>query len=326
MGELGEGALTLEEWAKRIDPEGKVAKIVEILAQTNEVLDDMLFIESNLPTGHRSTIRTGLPAVTWRKLNYGVQQSKSTTIQVDDAAGMLEAYSNVDKELADLNGNTNEFRLSESRSFIEAMNQEMATAFFYHDSSLDPSKPMGLAPRYPYLDAPNVVDFGGSGSDVTSIWLVVWGQETCCAFFPKGSQAGLKTEDKGQVTLEDAAGGEYEGYKMHFQWKIGFVVKDWRYVVRCCNVESAASTNNLIDKLALLIQAYNLVPNLSMGNAVIYCNRDIKTQFDTASYNKTTPAVYSKEVGGKPVTLFMGIPIRKCDAILSTEAALIATP
>ncbi|MCK4782571.1 MAG: hypothetical protein KAV87_02390 [Desulfobacteraceae bacterium] len=326
MAELGVLIFTLEEWAKRLDPKGKVDMIVEILAQTNEVLTDMMMMEGNLPTGHRTTIRTGLPAVTWRKLNYGVLQGKSTTVQVDDTVGMLEAYAEVDKDLADLNGNTAAFRLSEDQAFIEAMNQEMATAFFYHDSSLDPEKPMGMAPRYPYKDGPNVVDFGGTGSDLTSIWFCVWGSQTLFGIFPKGSKVGLVMEDKGQVTIEDSNSRKYEGYRSHYQWKLGFVLKDWRYVVRCCNIESAASTNNLIDKLSLLIKAYNLIPNMNMGRTVMYCNRDMKTQFDTASYNKTSPAIYTDDAGGKPVTKFMGIPIRKCDAILSTESALIATP
>ncbi|WP_368734330.1 major capsid protein, partial [Klebsiella quasipneumoniae] len=67
---------------------------------------------------------------------YGVQPSKSTTVQVTDYVGMLETYAEVDKSLADLNGNTAEFRLSEDRAFIEAMNQQMAQTLFYGDSSV----------------------------------------------------------------------------------------------------------------------------------------------------------------------------------------------
>src|SRR5436189_1267456 len=125
MATLSTGALTLADWAKRLDPDGKTPKIVELLSQTNEILDDMLWIEGNLPTGHRTTVRTGLPAVAWRLLNGGVAPSKSTTAQIDEQAGMLEAWSEVDKDLALLNGNIGAFRLSEATAFIEAMNQEM---------------------------------------------------------------------------------------------------------------------------------------------------------------------------------------------------------
>jgi hypothetical protein len=43
-----------------------------------------------------------------------VPTSKSTTATVDETCGMLEAYSEVDKDLAMLNGNTAEFRLSKT--------------------------------------------------------------------------------------------------------------------------------------------------------------------------------------------------------------------
>lgn len=221
MAVKGLTALTLADWGKRVDPNGKVDKIIELLGQTNPILQDMPFVEGNLPTGHRTTIRSGLPSATWRLLNYGVQPSKSTTVQVTDSVGMLETYAEVDKSLADLNGNTAEFRLSEDRAFIEAMNQQMAQTLFYGDSSVNPQQFMGLSSRYSSLsagNAQNIIDAGGTGTDNTSIWLVVWGENTVHGIFPKGQKAGIQMEDKGQVTLEDANGGKYEGYRTHYKW------------------------------------------------------------------------------------------------------------
>ena len=100
MATLAASVLTLADWAKRIDPDGKTPKIVELLAQTNEILTDMLWKEGNLPTGERTTIRTGLPTVYWRSINQGTQPSKSTTAQIDESCGMLDAWSEVDKDLA----------------------------------------------------------------------------------------------------------------------------------------------------------------------------------------------------------------------------------
>ena len=100
------GAITLIDFAKSLDPDGKTATVVDLLSQTNEILTDMAFIEGNLPTGHRTTIRTGLPTATWRQLYGGVPASKSTRAQVDDVCGMLEARAEVDKDLYELNGNS----------------------------------------------------------------------------------------------------------------------------------------------------------------------------------------------------------------------------
>ena len=122
--------LTLADWAKRSDPDGRVPIVAELLSQTNEILDDCVFKEGNLPTGERVIIRTGLPSVYFRALNQGIPGSKSTTAQVDEACAILEARSEVDKDLAMLNGNTAQFRLSEDTAFLEAMNQTQAETMF----------------------------------------------------------------------------------------------------------------------------------------------------------------------------------------------------
>ena len=87
MALLATGALTLSDWAKRLDPNGQVPVVAELLTQTNEILEDAVFMEGNLPTGHRLTIRTGLPQVFYRMINQGVPTSKSVTAQIDEACG-----------------------------------------------------------------------------------------------------------------------------------------------------------------------------------------------------------------------------------------------
>lgn len=318
---------TLNDWAKRLDPNGSIAVIAEIMDQTNEVLTDAVFLEANLPTGHRTTIRNGIPSGTWRKLNYGVQNTKSTTQQIVDTIGMLETYGEVDKDLADLNGNTAEFRLSEDTPHIEGMNQAMATTLFYGDTSIYPERFLGLMPRYDTLGDPaypgnsymdHIISAGGSTpTSNSSIWFVVWGPNTAFMVFPKGSKAGLLQEDLGQQTLEDADGGKFEGYRSHYQWKTGLVVRDWRYIVRIANVDPSAALN-----YNLLIQAYNAIPQVKMGKAAIYCNRAVKTQLDIAAASKSNAALSLKEVFGEEVTSFWNIPIRQCDAILNTEAVV----
>lgn len=327
MGIVGAGtALTLSDWAKRVQDQ-KIAQIIEILNQTNEILEDMTFMESNLPTGHKTTIRSGIPSVTWRLLNYGVQPSKARTVQVTDTLGMLETYSDIDKSLADLNGNTAAFRLSEDKAFLEAMNQELAATLIYGNTNTDPEKFMGLAPRYSLTTAENggnILDAGGTGSDNTSIWLVVWGDNTCHGIFPKGQKAGLSHTDKGQVTLEDAANGKYEGYRSHYKWDAGFTLRDWRYVVRIANVDisdltkdASGSSADLID---LMVQAIELIPTIGMGRAVFYCNRTIKSYLRRQITNKANVNLTFDNVAGKHILSFDGIPVKKVEAILNTEA------
>lgn len=328
MAVKGTTALTLADWGKRIDSGGKVDTIIELLSQSNPILQDMPFVEGNLPTGHKTTVRSGLPTATWRLLNYGVQPSKSTTVQVTDSVGMLETYAEIDKSLADLNGNSSEFRLSEDRAFLEAMNQQMAQTLFYGDSSVNPQQFMGLSSRYSLKSAgngQNIIDAGGTGTDNTSIWLVVWGENTVHGIFPKGQKAGLQMEDKGQQTLEDANGGKYEGYRTHYKWDNGLSLRDWRYVVRIANIDvsdlSDPATAANIAKL--MVKALHRIPNRGMGRPVFYMNRTVGQALDTQATEKSSLAISVKETEGEWWTSFRGVPIRETDALLETEARVV---
>lgn len=331
MATLSSYALTLADHAKRMDPDGKTPKIVELLAQTNEVLDDMKFIEGNLPTGHRTSVRTGLPTVAWRLLNQGVQPSKSLTAQIDEQCGMMEAWSEVDQEVAELNGNVNSFRLSEAAAFIESMNQEFSSTLFYGNSSLAPEEFTGLSIRYSSSTAANgqnVIKGGGAGSDNSSVWLIVWGDQTCHGIFPKGSKAGLQHQDLGLVTVETSAGiagTRMRAYQDHFRWKVGIALKDWRYVVRICNIDisNLVAKSSAADLIELMIKAIHRIPNLNMGKACFYANRTVIQMLDIQRRDDMlNGGITYAEVDGKLIPHFRGIPIKKCDSLLETEATV----
>jgi hypothetical protein len=325
---------TLLDLAKRQDPDGKIAGIVEILNETNEVLDDMVWVEGNLPTGNRTTIRSGLPAPTWRKLYGGVQPNKSTTVQVTDNVGNLEAYAEIDKDLADLNGNSAMWRLSEEKAFIEGLSQEMAATLFYGNEDTAPEEFTGLGPRFNDNSGPenadNIIDAGGSGTDNNTIWLVVWGENTCHGIIPKGSIAGLQVTDKGVVTLEDASDGSntgrMEAYRTHYQWKAGLTVRDWRYIVRIANIDKSllapahASGADLPD---LMFQAMRLIPNLNSGRPAFYMSRDVATMVARQVAVDGASSFLTSETNAGDIRWterFHGIPIRRCDALSADEA------
>lgn len=332
MAVLGTNVLTLSDWAKRLDPQGKVPDIVELLGQTNEILADMLWQEGNLPTGHRTTVRTGLPTVAWRLLNQGVQPSKSTTAQIDEQCGMLEAWCEVDIELAKLNGNTAAFRLSEAQAFIESMNQEMASTLFYGNSGLSPEEFTGLSVRYSdpaATNGQNVIDAGGSGSDNSSVWLISWGANTVHGIFPKGSKAGLEHNDYGEQTVESIAGlggSRLRAYQDNWQWKCGVALKDWRYAVRIGSIDisNLVSKSSAADLIELMIKSIHRLPTLGMGKPAFYMNRTVFEMLDIQRRDDVISGggLIYKDVDGTMVPTFRGIPIRKVDALTETEAAV----
>lgn len=332
MSTIGNSVLTLTDWAKRLDPNGNTARIVEMLSQSNQMLDDAMFKEGNLPTGHRATLRTNLPTVAWRLLNQGTAPSKSTTAQVDFQTGILEAWSEVDVDLAELNGNVKAFRLSEAQAFIEAMSQEVQSTMIY-GTAANPEEFVGLASYYDSLtdnSGENIIDAGGTQTDNSSIYLVGWGDRSCYGIFPKGSKAGLTREDLGIVTVETTAGvagNRMRAYQEHYKWKVGLAVEDWRRSARIANIDIgslvADGAGSSVKLIEYMIKAIHRIHNPEGLKLAFYCNRTVAQMLDIQAQNKSNVYLKVDEFAGKRVLSFRGIPIRTVDALTETEARVV---
>jgi hypothetical protein len=144
----------------------------------------------------------------------------------------------------------------------------------------------------------------------------------------------------GEWPITDSSGNTYQGYRDHFKWEIGYVLRDWRYVVRVANIDitqlTGVSAANLINLIVRGIYKLPTQPvsagtiqtsdtpevRANMGRTVIYCNRVFRTYLDLQAMNKTNVLLRIEEFDGKPITTFRGIPVRTCDAILNNEAAI----
>jgi hypothetical protein len=335
MATIGNTNLTLIDWAKRINPATNAIEpeIAELLSQTNEILTDMTWQEGNLPTGHRLVMRTGLPTPAWRKLNAGIPSSKSTTAQVDEATGMLESKGAVDKDLAMLNGGTGAFRLSENVAHIEAMEQEFAQTLFY-GAATAPEEFLGLSARYSTIsgavNGQNILTGSGAGSDNTSIWLMGWSPKSVFGIFPKGSVAGLQhlpVQDgsgDGCTEVPDANGNTYRAFVDRYQWKCGMALKDWRYVCRIPNIDvsNLVTESSPADLIKLMARSLDRLPSMKNIKPAFYMNRTVYSMLKIQALNKSTNSLSIEEAMGQFTLKFLGVPIRKCDQILNTEAAI----
>ena len=321
---------TLADLTSRMKQDGKIdTDIIEILNETNEMLDDITWQEATGVTENVTTVRAGLPEVAWRRLNYGVMPSKSKTKQISDTIGMLEAYAECDKKLVMLHDNKAAFRLSENRAFLESMNQEFQRALLFGDIKDDPAKIMGLTPRFSTGDitkaenAINVIDAGGTGDHLTSMWLVCWSPLTAFCTYPKGLPAGLRDEDLGEVTLHDENGGMYQGFRSHYEWNVGLVVRDWRYIVRIANIDVKSLKNDPTTGDCILadhmIDAIESLPNIRVGRPAFYCNKTISAFLRKQIRNGKNVNITQGEIAGRKCTQFDGIPIRRVDALVPGE-------
>ncbi len=327
MATLGANYLTLADRLKRTENGKIAAEIIEMMSETNEVLQDANALQCNDGSNHITTIRTGLPSAVFRKLYGFVPSSKSTTEQVKDVTGMLETYSIVDVDLVDKAENPKLFRLSESTAFIEAMNQKLQETIFYGSIKENAAAFDGLTARYSKKSTDskkigyNIIDAGGSGTDNTSIWFVTWGDLHTSLLYPQGSQAGIQHKDDGILTETSTTGGKRKVYQDHFKMDVGLSVRDWRSTCRIANIDvSNLSTENAANLEDLLNQAYYRIRRYAKtGKTYIYCNSTVLMYFESQLKAKTNVNFTIKEYLNENILHYKNIPIRECEQIICEE-------
>lgn len=340
MATLGNTFITLSDYAKRLDPNGSIASVANVLSKANPIMNDIPFVEGNLETGHRFTSSTALPSGTWRKLNQGYDPTKGVTEQVDETCGIFEARSAIDCDNPGMVGaNAGMFRASEDLLFLSGMGNDIATGIFYNDVRTNPERFHGIAPRLNVTSGNpaggqivkwNSTSIGGtsSGNDQTSVWLVGWSPDKVFGIYPKGTQAGIHQEDLGKQFVLDGNNKQFLAYVTRYAWKIGMCVRDYRYLVRGCNIDTSAATGTDTYMIQLLTEMLAALYSTDSCRPVFYMNRWAFSYLNKTLMNKQANLLewIDGSEGGRPGTripAFLGVPIKIVDAITSTESVIV---
>lgn len=342
MAELGVTNPSLVDILSRTDASGNIAPIIEVAEKLSPIMQDAIYTECNNGTKHRHVIRTGIPEPAFRRYNQGVSPSKSETMPVEDATGMIEDYLEVDKALADLKGRAAQFRSTESIAKIQGFNQFVAQNMFYGSTDVTPEGFMGLDARYndpTVASGRQLINAGGTGSDNASIWFVTWGAKGAQLLYPEGSAVGFQHKDLGEQTKQDAVGGTtklMQIYRDHYKWDIGFALGDWRACSRVCNIDISNLTKNAAtgaDLIDLLIDGEEAIDNdarlfvdaegkVIEGKTVCYVSRTVAKFLRKQALNKSNVNLTVEQVGGQRFTMWGDIPVRRIDALSEAEAAI----
>jgi len=343
MATIGNTFLGLADIYKSQTKTGEMADIINMLAQTNAMMDDAVVRQCNQGKTHKHTVLSGLPSVTWGKLYTGIPNSKAQRTEVEDSTGFVEGRSTVDARLAEIEPNLNAFRLQEAQAYLEAMSQEHQRAVIYESQDSNPEKITGLAPRFSSLSAENgsqIIDGGGTGADNTSIWFVTWGLDACHLIYPDGTSGGLIREDHGKQRVLDGSGDAYYAFEETFRMHSGVSVRDWRKIVRVANIDVSDMQAGSVDLYGLMRKAYygvhgirtldngtvngGMDGNFGRGRTVVYCNKDVFEALDALGSNAGASdnfvRLMPRELEGREIMTYRGMPIRQVDQIINTEA------
>lgn len=340
MAEVGLINPSLIDVMNNTNADGSIVKIVETMEEMNPILRHANYQECNNGSKHKTTVRTGIPTPAYRRYNQGVQPSNTQEVPIEDTTGMIEDYLEVDKALADLSGNENQFRANKSRGIMQGFNNFVASEMFYGSPAITPEGFMGMAPRYSMLPtnanataaARQVVDAGGTGSDNASIWFITWGPTATQLIYPRGSKVGLHHENKGARTKDFVQNGnnvKMEIYEDHFKWDIGVTDQDWRANARICNIDVSALTKDAsagADLLDLMIDAEEQLDMTATagGKTCIYVPRTVAKFLRKQALEKAKNGTLTVEnVAGKRVTMWGEYEVARIDALMETEARVI---
>lgn len=324
--------LTLMDIMTAKDPNGQIAKVVEVLTRYNPILEDIPFIEGNTETGNVITRRSSFGTAEWRRLNDGVGTSVNRVTQVTETTGLLEAYNEVDKRLLDMAIDKGAFMMNQARGQMEGMAMEMASTLMYGNSYEEPEKFLGFMPRTNELNderfngKPIVLDAGGTNSgSLASILLVAWGEDKVCGIYPKGAQgAGLQYQDLGEDTKTLANGKQYQIMRQHWTWEAGLCVSDYRYLIRIANIDTtdlAYDEDKAKALTNLMIDAFSYIPAGGGDRLVAYAPREVWayiSKIGNANVNRNMNTTVNDT--SRLVSNIAGVPFRMVDCMLATEA------
>ncbi len=148
--------------------------------------------------------------------------------------------------------------------------------------------------------------------------------------YPKGSIAGLQHNDLGEqtVTVGTGIGGSrMRAYQDQFVWDCGIALKDWRYAVRLANIDvsNLVAESSNVDLPNKMIRMIHRIPTFGMGRAAFYMNRTVFEMLDIQRREdvRTGGQLRYVEVDGISIPTFRGIPIRRSDSLLLTEARIV---
>lgn len=315
--------LNLLELSRRIDPSGNTAVIAEVLNKINPMIESGPWVEANDTWAHRMTKRFSLPTPSWRALNAGVARTASKSTQVTEPIGILEDYSEADVDLINTSPDPAAQRWLEAKAHIEGMAQELASTFLYGNHGSDPEEFNGLAVRLDSTSQDNVVSAGGTGSTLTSVYVVQWGPDRVHWLYPRNNKtAGIEHKDMGEVTILDPNDStkQFQAYRDHYKVNAGLAVHDDRCIARLCNI-TTASTGSDFDEDDL-IELIDNMPYEGEG-CEVYVPQYVMTRMRIQVKDKANYLLnFEEAMGGRKVLTFGGHPVRKVEAILKTETAI----
>lgn len=319
---------TLLERAK-ITVDGKrVGKIIDVLDKfgVEEFMKDVPFFPANQGLKHRIVRTTSRPTSTRRRFYQGVGATQDTTQVIFEPVILFEQRSETDEDEFDTIEGGNNLRAKKDKVKVKAMMDDFVYGFFNDARTSGSEYINGLGARMTALSYPGftttslpyVWDNKGTGDNLSSIYLIEYGEDACHGIFPsgaavRGSIMGIIARNKGkeQILDSDDSTKKFYAYVSQFKFWWGLAVNnDWK-IARIANIDIDETSSGALNE-------NNIIKALNHGKfnkaaTRMYVNPYIKTQIDIKAKDKNNVQWDLTNIFGREIPTFWGIPVRKLD-------------
>ena len=322
-------------------PNGNFDKdVVELMAQENPVLQDVLWKECSRGREDITTIRTGMPSATLRMFYQGVEGSKSAKKQVTNACCTVSTALTFDWRLYQQTKDKAAFLADEQRAHADVVGQGIARLLFYGDTDEDPRGINGFARTYCEFAKEGFTDDkkaqfyvlnGGhktvetADSALRSIYLIGWGVKSAHGLYPAESQMGIQINTLTQQYVDDTNGaGKLNVGIQEMNWDAGLAIRDFRYCGRIANIDltRAFDTSDVPDYTEKIRRLVCRVKGEGVSQRLYMCRQMfevLSTQFGRKTQEN---AIRYPDLLQKLDATILGIPVSFNDALNTDEQAV----
>lgn len=314
--------MTLAEANKRAGYDDAASVLGEI-SQMIDVLDVMLWKPSTHGTYNKQFQATRLGTGSFSTANSAIPTISSTGDYVEEPVKLYEGESQVDDRILRGTMDPRAVRDSEDVMNLEGAFQDWAYNLFYGSEGSDPDNFRSFDRRRNAIGT-YCIDAGGSGSDLTSMWVTEISPSGLYLAYPSTSGTpGMQNRPKGlqRVDSPDGSGQMYAWCRLYEIWA-AIVIRNERALIRYANIETSGASN-LFSVTDFVKYVKNRLQSVGR-NAVSFCNRTLKGQIEAQAYTDTkNGALTVRDIESYgPMTFIAGIPLRMHEGITDAETEL----
>jgi hypothetical protein len=263
------------------------------------------------------------------RVNGGVPQTGSSGDIIKEPVRMYEAESIVDDRIIKFADDPFKARDLHDTMNLEGVMQGFNDKILYADPVANPDAIDSLSHRRSKLGK-YCIDAGGSGTGLTSVWIMELSFRGIHLIYNKHGSPGLRNEDRGlhRVAARDGS-GFYSAWIRHYEIVAGLVVGMEASLFRYCNLDPAAATytggdpEGAFNPSDIIRKVKPYLPTPGGAMAVIFAPRSIYGQIEDAAYLKGNANYTLANIQGfGEVIKVAGIPVRPWDAISENESAV----